>query len=120
MPRHLRDSTIAIALLLSAACTATTGVTMLSPMPEAVPAESIRVFLPSALPDSFVVIAVLDYANPAKYQVLTLEDVLPDVKREALKVHANGLIVDRVKQVPSWPVGSIGITVRARAIRVYP
>jgi hypothetical protein len=67
--------------------------------------------------EPFNVLAILDYNNPGKYQILSLEDAVPKLKADARQVGANGIIIDTVNPVKSGFI-STGIHVSARAIRV--
>lgn len=67
--------------------------------------------------EAFTVIALVTYVSPGKYQLLTLEDAMPELKEKARAAGANGLIIDDASPVRSGLI-STGISVRARAIRV--
>lgn len=66
----------------------------------------------------FEVLAIIDYNNPGKYQVLSLGDAVPTLKDEARSVGANALIIDEANPVKSGII-STGIHVLARAIRTH-
>jgi hypothetical protein len=68
-------------------------------------------------PAGFEVVGIIDYQNPGKYQVLSLQDAIPDLQEKARSVGANGVIVDGSEPVKSGII-STGVHVRARAIRV--
>jgi hypothetical protein len=65
----------------------------------------------------FKVIGLLSYTNPGKYQILSLADVIPDLKEKALTAGANGLIIDETHPIYSGII-SRGIGVSGRAILV--
>ncbi|MBN2495524.1 MAG: hypothetical protein JXR96_13090 [Deltaproteobacteria bacterium] len=67
--------------------------------------------------EPFEVVGIIDYANPGKYQVLTLGDALPELLDRARVAGANGIIIDRTELIRSGII-STGIAVRARAIRL--
>jgi uncharacterized protein YbjQ (UPF0145 family) len=62
-------------------------------------------------------LGIVNYNNPGKYQILTLEDALPELKKQARSVGANGLIIDQSAPVKSGLI-STGITVKGRAIQI--
>src|SRR5262245_37571001 len=43
----------------------------------------------------FRVIGLLTYNNPGKYQILTLESAIPDLKEQARAAGADGIIIDQ-------------------------
>lgn len=65
----------------------------------------------------FEPVAIIDYSNPGKYQILSLDDAIPTLKSRARAVGANGLIIEEHHATKSGII-STGISVRARAIRV--
>jgi hypothetical protein len=69
------------------------------------------------VPPGFEVVGIIDYMNPGKYQVLSLQDATPELQSKARTVGANGVVVDGMDPVKSG-IMSTGIHVRARAIRV--
>ena len=69
------------------------------------------------VPAGFEVVGIIDYMNPGKYQVLSLQDATPELQAKARTVGANGVVVDGMDPVKSG-ILSTGIHVRARAIRV--
>jgi hypothetical protein len=71
----------------------------------------------SPLPLGTEIIGIVDYDNPGKYQVLSLQDVIPELEAKARSVGANGLIIDQTEAVKSGII-STGIHVQARALRV--
>jgi hypothetical protein len=72
---------------------------------------------PADAPQGFEVVAMIHYKNPGKYQSVTLDDAMPDLKSKARSVGADGIIIDRYEQIASGIV-SRGIDVQARAIRL--
>jgi len=65
----------------------------------------------------FKVIGLVSYTNPGKYRILSLADVIPDLKEKARNAGANGLIIDETHTVKSGII-STGIGVTGRAILV--
>lgn len=87
----------------------------LQPLP---PAADVFIYLSEkeiAIP--FKVLAIVTYSNPGKYQVLSLADAIPELKAQARKAGANGLIIDESHVIRSGIV-STGIGVSARAIQL--
>ena len=66
---------------------------------------------------AFKVVGLVSYANPGKYQILSLSSVIPDLKKQARKAGANGLIIDETHTIKSGII-STGIGVTGRAIVV--
>lgn len=66
---------------------------------------------------TFQVVGIITHNDPGKYQVLTLDDAIPALKKKAREVGANGVIIDQYFPVKSGLI-STGISVRARAIIV--
>ena len=71
----------------------------------------------SEIKKPFVSIGIISYTNPGKYQVLTLDDAIPDLKEKARTIGANGIIIDESYPIKSGMI-STGIGVKARAIRI--
>lgn len=65
----------------------------------------------------FKTIGIVSYTNPGKYQILTLEDAIPELKNKARASGANAIIIDETAPVKSGII-STGISVKARAILV--
>jgi hypothetical protein len=63
----------------------------------------------------YQVIGLISYSNPGKYQILSLNDVIPDLKEQARKAGANGIIIDETHVIKSGII-STGIGVTGRAI----
>src|ERR1041385_8337220 len=42
----------------------------------------------------FETVAIISYTNPGKYQILTLDDAMPEMKEKARGVGANAMIID--------------------------
>jgi hypothetical protein len=63
----------------------------------------------------YKVVGLISYSNPGKYQILSLADVMPDLKEQARKAGANGIIIDESHVIKSGII-STGIGVTARAI----
>jgi hypothetical protein len=60
-------------------------------------------------------VGIISCSNPGKYQILSLDDVIPDLKEQALKAGANGIIIDETHIIKSGII-STGIGVTGRAI----
>jgi hypothetical protein len=91
------------------------GANTLHPLP-----EGSSVYVYSSEQDikvPFKVIGLVSYTNPGKYQILSLIDVIPDLKEQALNAGANGLIIDETHTIKSGII-STGIGVTGRAILV--
>lgn len=71
----------------------------------------------SDAPKGFEVVAMIHYKNPGKYQSVTLDEAMPDLKSKARSVGADGIIIDHYEEIASGIV-SRGIEVQARAIRL--
>jgi hypothetical protein len=65
----------------------------------------------------FEVVGTIEYANPGKYQQISLRDVFPLLRERAREAGANGVIIDDRQTIVSG-IASRGIAVRARAIRL--
>lgn len=65
----------------------------------------------------FKVLGVISYTNPGKYQILSLGDVIPEIKEKARAAGANAVIIDENHAVKSGII-STGIGVTARAILI--
>lgn len=60
---------------------------------------------------SFKVIGIVSYSNPGKCQVLSLADVIPDLKDLARKAGTNGMIIDETRTLKSAIIRTgIGVT----------
>jgi hypothetical protein len=109
-------------LSLAAICSAGCATSSLTPVGttafRALPAEAeVTVFSADAdVHELFEVVGIIDYANPGKYQILTLADAIPALLDKARSAGANGIIIDRTDSIRSGII-STGIAVRARAIR---
>jgi hypothetical protein len=91
------------------------GSNVLTPLP-----ASISVLVYSSENDittRFKVVGIISYTNPGKYRILSLSDVVPDLKELARQAGANAIIIDETRTVKSGII-STGIGVRARAILV--
>jgi hypothetical protein len=89
------------------------GSNTLHPLPEGSP-----VYVYSSEKDikaPFKVIGLVSYTNPGKYQILSLMDVISDLKED--NAGANGLIIDETHTIKSGII-STGIGVTGRAILV--
>jgi len=62
-------------------------------------------------------IGIINYERAGKYTILTLEDAMPELKKMARSIGANGLIIDESYPVKSGII-STGIHVKALAIKV--
>jgi hypothetical protein len=65
----------------------------------------------------FKVIGIISYTNPGKYRILSLADVIPDLKDRAREAGANGIIIDETHVIKSGII-STGIGVTGRAILI--
>jgi hypothetical protein len=63
----------------------------------------------------YTVIGLVSYSNPGKYQILSLSDAIPELKEQARKAGANGIIIDESHVIKSGII-STGIGVTGRAI----
>jgi hypothetical protein len=116
---HLRQN---IAFALIAACLLTAcvsaGVTpigsnTLSPLPAG---SEVQVFSSEKqVTGPYKAVGIISYSNPGKYQILSLADVIPDLKEQARKAGANGIIIDETHVIKSGII-STGIGVTGRAI----
>jgi hypothetical protein len=94
------------------------GSNTLNPLPEGSP-----VYVYSSEQDikaPFKVIGLVSYTNPGKYQILSLADIISDLKEEALNAGANGLIIDETHNIKSGIISTgIGVTGRAIFVEQY-
>ena len=67
------------------------------------------------VPTPFKTIGIISYSNPGKYQVLSLVNVIPELKVQAREAGANGIIIDETHVIRSGVI-STGIGVTGRAI----
>jgi hypothetical protein len=65
----------------------------------------------------FKVIGIISYTNPGKYQIKSLNDVIPEIRDLAREAGANGVIIDESHVVKSGII-STGIGVSGRAILI--
>ena len=65
----------------------------------------------------FEIVGEVVVDNPGKYQILTVNDALPELSAQARTLGANAIIVDSSRPVKSGII-STGVYARARAIRV--
>ncbi|MGR8998206.1 MAG: hypothetical protein ACU88J_04055 [Gammaproteobacteria bacterium] len=120
MKKHeLRIGCVLIAITLLSGCASggviPIGSNTLHPLP-----EGSTVYVYSSEQDikaPFKVIGLVSYTNPGKYQILSLIDVIPDLKEEARSAGANGLIIDETHSIKSGII-STGIGITGRAILV--
>jgi len=116
-----RTFCLVVAISLLSACTSIgitpIGSTVLSPLP---PGVTVEVYSSEKeISAAFLVVGRISYTNPGKYQRLTLADVIPEIKDEARKAGANGVIIDETRAIVSG-VFSRGIGVTGRAIAITP
>ena len=71
------------------------------------------------VPRPFTTVAIINFTDPGKYQVLDLNDAIPGLKAKARALGANGIVIDQSQTTKSGWI-STGISVRARAVRVAP
>jgi hypothetical protein len=89
------------------------GSNTLTPLP---PDSEVLVFsAENQVTGPYKVVGLISYSNPGKYQILSLADAMPDLKVQARKAGANGIIIDESHVIKSGIV-STGIGVTARAI----
>jgi hypothetical protein len=105
--------------LCAAACVSSaayrTGSTVYPPLP---PNAPVAVYFDERdVGRPFQVVGEVDVDNPGKYQILTVQDAIPDLTSQAASIGANGIIVDSSGPVKSGII-STGVYARARAIRV--
>jgi hypothetical protein len=67
------------------------------------------------VPSPFKAIGIISYSNPGKYRILSLSDVIPDLKDLAREAGANGIIIEETHMIKSGII-STGIGVTGRAI----
>ena len=80
-------------------------------------ADAITIFYDQAdVGKPFKTVGIISYRNPGKWQVLTLNNAIPELKKKASSVGANGIIIDKQYPIRSGII-STGIGVEARAIR---
>ena len=108
-----------IAVFLLSACVSSgiipIGTERLSPLP---PGTPILVYSSEKeVEGTFKVIGLISYTNAGKYQILSLSDVIEDLKEQARGAGANGIIIDETHVVKSGII-STGIGVSGRAIRI--
>jgi len=111
-----------ILLLVALTGCATSSVTKVGSqsLPSAPETSDVLVFSKdSEVNKAFTTLGIVNYNNPGKYQILTLEDAMPELKKQARTIGANGLIIDQSAPVKSGII-STGITVKARAILINP
>lgn len=117
MPRNLRISCTVIALSLLSACVSSgitpIGSTTFKPLPPGSPVYVYSSEKDIATP--FKMVGIISYTNPGKYQVISLADVIPELKDRAREAGANGIIIDETRVIKSGII-STGIGVSGRAI----
>lgn len=109
----------ALVLILAMGC-ASSSVTRVGsePLAATAPTSEISVFSQeSEVKTPFKILGIINYNNPGKFQILTLEDAMPNLKDQARSIGANAIIIDKSAPVKSGYI-STGITVTARAIKV--
>jgi hypothetical protein len=80
--------------------------------------QDVQVFSSEAeVKQPFEPVAIISYTNPGKYQVLTLQDAIPELKQKAREVGANAIIIEQTRETKSGLI-STGVAVNARTIRV--
>lgn len=107
-----------LALGLAACASSSVTATGHHNYPQLPPSTPVQIFNADRdVPAGFEVVGIIDYENPGKYQVLTLQDAIPELQEKARSIGGNGVIVDEAQPVKSGLV-STGIHVKARAIRL--
>jgi hypothetical protein len=80
------------------------------------PGSAVQVFSSEKqITGPYKTIGLVSYSNPGKYQILSLTDAIPDLKDQARKAGANGIIIDETHVIKSGII-STGIGVTGRAI----
>src|SRR5258708_708911 len=80
--------------------------------------SNVRVFASERdIKQNYEVLGIVEHSDVGKYQNITLEKVLPELKKKARKMGANALIIDQSTPTKSG-IFSRGIDVRVRAIRL--
>ncbi len=72
---------------------------------------------PSEVPAHFVTVAMLNFNDPGKYHIRSLDDAIPALQDRAREAGANAIIIDHYAPVKSGLI-STGITVQARAVLI--
>jgi len=115
--RRIHFALLLLALLSACVSAGVTpiGSNTLNPLP---PSSPVYVYSSEKeVTTPFKVIGFISYSNPGKYQILSLADVIPDLKDQARKAGANGIIIDETHVIKSGII-STGIGVTGRAILV--
>lgn len=108
---------LAAASLLLAACAHVEPVGNASYAPLSSAADVSIFTAESQVTQPFEVIGQISYANPGKFQILSLTDSFEPLRAKAREIGANGVIIDNSHAVVSGII-SRGISVKARAIRL--
>jgi hypothetical protein len=116
---RLRQSAVLIPILagILTACVSAgvtpVGSNAFAPLP---PGAEVLIFsAENQITGPYKVVGLISYSNPGKYQILSLADAIPDLKEQARKAGANGIIIDESHVIKSGII-STGIGVTARAI----
>jgi hypothetical protein len=111
---------VGAALVLSAAGCASsaairTGGVAYAPLPSDAPVAVY--FDERAIGRPFEIVGEVEVDNPGKYQILTVNDAVPELSARARSLGANAIIIDSSAPVKSGII-STGVYARARAVRV--
>jgi hypothetical protein len=93
------------------------GANILQPLPQDEPVQIY--FDDGQIKKPFTVIAMVSRSDRGKYRMLSLQDIIPDLKDEARKARANGLIITHTEAIKSG-IWSRGLAVDAKAIHIEP
>lgn len=117
----MKPAILLIIAVVLCGCASTSITPIGSYTPHALP-ENSPVYVYSSERDvhkPFRVVGLVSYTNPGKYQILSLGDAIPELKKQARQIGANGLIIDETHAIKSGYI-STGIGVTGRAIIVTP
>jgi hypothetical protein len=93
------------------------GANTLQPLPQG---EPVHIYFDDAqVKKPFTVIAMVSRSDRGKYRMLSLQDMIPDLKNEPRRAGANGLIITHTEAIKSG-IWSRGLAVDAKAIHIEP
>jgi len=93
------------------------GATILQPLPQD---EPVQIYVDDGqVKKPFTVIVMVSRSDRRKYRMLSLQDMIPDLKNEARTAGANGLIITHTEAIKSG-IWSTGLGVDAKAIHIEP
>jgi hypothetical protein len=93
------------------------GATILQPLPQDEPVQIY--FDDGQVKKPFTVIAMVSRSDRGKYRMLSLQDMIPDLKNAARTAGANCLIITHTEAIKSG-IWSRGLAVDAKAIHIEP